>query len=55
MSARDKEILIAKIEALRWSFSDTQLQAIMGTMHDLVSSITTEEDKQMGFGAKSKK
>lgn len=54
MNSKDKEILIAKIETLRWSFSDTQLQALTALMHDIVYSITCNEPKEMGFGAKKK-
>ena len=49
MNKKDREILLAKIDALRWSFSDTQMQAIMATMYDLVLSISCKEDKELGF------
>lgn len=49
MSKKDKEILLAKIDALRWSFADTQMQAIMATMYDLVVSIKPTDSAEMGF------
>jgi len=52
MSDKDKEILLAKIDALRWSFSDTQLQAIMSTLNYLVSSIPSTDRNEIGFRGK---
>lgn len=54
MSNDDKKVLLAKIDALRWSFADTQMQAIMATMYDLVVSIKSTESTEMGFRQENK-
>lgn len=49
MSKEDKDILLAKIDTLQYSFSDMQMQAIMSTMRDLVVSLPCVDKSELGF------
>lgn len=52
MTQHDKDLVLAKIDALRWSFADTQLQSIAGVLYDVASLINVDGKPELGFAAK---
>jgi hypothetical protein len=53
MTKPGKEILLAKIDTLYYSFDDVRLQSILTILRDIVNSTQVEEDKELGFTNKT--
>lgn len=51
MTKHDKEVILAKIDALRWSFADTQLQALAGILYDVAGLMPVDGKEELGFSA----
>lgn len=53
MKPDDKKVLLARIETLKWSIADTQLQTTVGLLEDIVKAIPIfETGRILGFGPK---
>lgn len=49
MTRTEKDIILARIDTLRWSCSDTQLQAVLGLVYDLAGLIKPDDADELGF------
>jgi len=49
MTEKDKDLLVAKIDTLRMSINDNQLDTILSILKEVVTQISTNPDKVVGF------